>query len=502
MTAVMFPATAAGALLVLMVMVPVAGILAMVGLRLRKPERIAYAVLPVTLLLSFAIMVLVVRGNSALSYDLGGWAPPLGLKLRADGLSSVMMVMASIVVCLVGLSARPEFASAQAGGEARKPLVFWTLLLGILCSLNLVFLAEDLFNLFVALELLTFAAVPLVSLDGSAKTLTAALRYLMFALIGSALYLLGVALIYGAYATLDIGTLRGLMVEDATTAIAVALMVTGLMAKTAVFPLHIWLPPAHSGAPPAASAILSALVVKAPFFIILRLWFDLLPAYDAFAAQLLAAAGAASILFCSVLALRQSRLKLMIAYSTVAQIGYLFLIFPIVGADGMSPWTSVGWSGGILQLISHAFAKASMFVAAGLIVEALGHDRIDDLGGAGKVAPVSVLAFTIAGLSLMGLPPSGGFVAKVMLLSGAVSAGQWWIVMTIMAGGVLAAAYVFRVVNKATGPGDNALVLQRLPLSREAVPLVLALCAVAVGLVPLQSLDFFGIGRALAGVGP
>ncbi|MCO5063882.1 MAG: NADH-quinone oxidoreductase subunit J [Rhizobiaceae bacterium] len=455
------------------------------------------------LLLSFAVLALVVRNYSALGYDLGGWAPPLGLRLRADGISAAMMVMTGLILCLVGLSARPEFQSSETGGETRKTLVFWALFLGVASALNLVFLAQDLFNLFVALELLTFAAVPLVSLDGRAKTLSAALRYLLFALAGSVLYLLGVVLIYANYAALDLGTLHGLIRNEAATSIAVALMIAGLMAKTAVFPLHIWLPPAHSGAPAPASAILSALVIKAPFFIILRLWFDMLPMNSTTAAGLLAGAGSASILFCSVLALRQSRLKLMIAYSTVAQVGYLFLVFPLLGADGLAPWGSIAWSGSILQLMSHAFAKAAMFVAAGLIVEALGHDRIDDLAGAGKAAPLSVLAFAIAGLSLMGLPPSGGFVAKVMLLSGAVSVGEWWIAVTILVGGVLAAAYVFRVVGKTTAsPGADVPNLMILPRSREIIPLILALCAVAIGFIPLQPLDFLDIGRSVAGVGP
>ena len=134
----------------------------------------------------------------------GGWAPPLGIALRADGLSAAMMITTAVVICATGLFARAEFSTPQGSPEARAPLAFWTLLLGLWAALNAVLLGDDLFNLFVALELLTFAAVPLVSLDGRAETLAAALRYLLFALLGSALYLLGAALLYGAYGTLDI----------------------------------------------------------------------------------------------------------------------------------------------------------------------------------------------------------------------------------------------------------------------------------------------------------
>src|SRR6185436_12849884 len=182
----------------------------------------------------------------------------------------------------------------------------------------------------VAIELLTFAAVPLVCLDGRAETLRAALRYLLFALLGSVLYLVGTALLYGAYGTLDIVLLSHRVRAEPATLVAGALMTVGLLAKTALFPLHLWLPPAHAGAPAAGSAVLSALVVKGSFFIIVRLWFDVMPGLPGFAAaQLLAGLGAAAIVFGSVVALRQERLKLLIAYSTLAQIGYLFLMFPL-----------------------------------------------------------------------------------------------------------------------------------------------------------------------------
>lgn len=483
-----------GFLLVLALMLPAVGVAAMFAVPMRAPERIAWLVYPPTLAAVIAIAVEVGRSGEALSYTLGGWAPPLGLMLRADGASAVMMVMSAIILGLVGISACMQFHTPDGVREARVPFTFWALLLALWSALNLVFLAQDLFTLFVALELLTFAAVPLVCLNGKADTLQAALRYLLFALVGSVFYLLGVALIYGAYGMLDFAALRTVARDDLATSLAIALMVGGLMAKTAVFPVHLWLPPAHAGAPAPASAVLSALVIKAPFFLIVRLWFDLLPAQGALAANMLAMLGAASILFCSVLALRQARLKLMIAYSTVAQVGYLFLMFPLATSD--APWETLAWSGGLLQLVSHAFAKAAMFVAAGLIAEALGHDRIDDLAGAAKAAPISVFAFALAGLSLMGLPPSGGFNAKVMLISSAVMLEQWWIAVVILTGGVLAAGYVFRVIGKAMADPAEGVEIRPVARSLEAVPLALAICALVIGFVPLQPFAYLAIGRA------
>jgi formate hydrogenlyase subunit 3/multisubunit Na+/H+ antiporter MnhD subunit len=324
--------------------------------------------------------------------------------------------------------------------------------------------------------------------------LQAALRYLLFALLGSVLYLLGVGLLYGAYGTLDIALLAARVRPEPAVWVAASLMTAGLLAKTALFPLHLWLPPAHAGAPPAASAVLSALVVKASFFLIFRIWFDVLPALHTPAAmQVLAALGAAAILFGSVVALRQERLKLLVAYSTVAQIGYLFLMFPLVGA---TPTASSAWMGGILQAVSHALAKAAMFLAAGLIAKSLGHDRIADFRGIGRARPMSLFAFGLGGLSLMGLPPSGGFVAKWLLLGAAIESGQWWWAIVIVAGGMFTGGYVYRVVAPALR-GADAASAPCAPVSRarEALVLVLALLSVAIGLLPIASLGLVLIGR-------
>jgi formate hydrogenlyase subunit 3/multisubunit Na+/H+ antiporter MnhD subunit len=349
-----------------------------------------------------------------------------------------------------------------------------------------VFVAGDLFTLYVALELLTFAAAPLVCLDGRGETFQAALRYLIFALLGSVLYLIGTALLYGVYGTLDIVLLSQRVHAEPATLAAAALMTTGLLAKTALFPLHLWLPPAHAGAPAAGSAILSALVVKGSFFIAVRLWFDVMPGLPGLgAAQLLAGLGAAAIVFASVVALRQERLKLLIAYSTLAQIGYLFLMFPLAFDAGSGRLESGGaLAGGLLQAISHATAKAAMFMSAGLIYAAVGHDRIADLRGAGRAAPIAIAAFAFAGLALIGVPPSGASLAKELLLQAASQTGQWWWQVVIQAGGVFTGAYLFLVLAHALAPPAGP-VERRVAPSRiaQAATLALALCSFLLGLV-------------------
>ena len=478
--------TEGGFLLVLSIVLPLAGVLMAFVVSVRHIERIAFVTILLGLAVVAAVLLRLRHSEGPLVYLLGAWSPPLGVALRADGLSAVMMMATAVVICAVGMFAGAEFRAGKA--DSRVSTSFWLLLLAIFGALNTVFLAGDLFTLYVALELVTFAAVPLVCLDGRAETLQAALRYLLFALLGSVLYLLGTTLLYGRYGTLDIVLLSHRIRGDAVTLVAVASMTAGLLAKTALFPLHLWLPPAHAGAPAAASAILSGLVVKASFFIVVRLWFQVMPALPGFAAtQLLAALGGAAIVFGSIVALRQDRLKLLIAYSTLAQIGYLFLMFPLALDDSGRLESTGALAGGVLQAASHATAKAAMFMAAGSIYTALGQDRIAGLSGVWRVLPLSGLAFALGGVTLMGMQPSGAYVAKELLLQAAAETRQWWWTVVLHAGGILTGAYVLLVLAHALAPANGPIASVG-PVSRiqEAAALALALCSLLLGLVHWQ----------------
>ena len=485
-----------GFLLVLAILLPAAGIILSFVLGGRNAERVALAITPFGFALACVIAAHVAGAGKPIVYVIGGLPPPLGIALRADGISAVMLVAAAIIVTAAAFYARAKFATPEGVAESRSALTFWIMLQAIWAALTILFVGGDLFNLYVALELLTFAAVPLVCIDGRPETLAAALRYLLFALFGSISYLLGVALFYGAYGTLDIPLLAERVQSTPVVWMAAALITAGLLAKTALFPLHLWLPPAHANAPAAASAVLSGLVVKGSFFLILRLWFYVLPALPAGgAAILLGALGSAAIIVGSVLALRQARLKLLIAYSTMAQIGYLFLVFPL--ATGAHAWSGIGWSAGMMQVLAHAFAKAAMFFSAGLLAEALGHDQIGKLSGAARVLPVTFLTLGLGGLSLMGLPPSGGFSAKWLMLQASVASGQWVWSLPVLAGGLLAAGYVYRILAPALSAGVVTL-KARPKRSREAIALGLALIALALGFAPQGFFDFLEIGRPLA----
>lgn len=488
-----------GALLAIAVAMPVIGILLSLALGGRQVERIALVLLAINLGLVAIILAEIWQTGRALTYIVGGWAPPLGITLRADGLSAMMMLTAAIVLCVVGIYARADFGMPAGALEARAPFVFWILLAGLCGAMNMVCLGSDLFTLYVAIELLTFAAVPLVCLDGHAETLQSALRYLLFAAIGSILYLLGIALLYSGYGTLDIATLSREIRADNVTIAATALMTAGLLAKTALFPLHFWLPPAHAGAPAAASAILSALVIKGSFFLVVRLWFDVAPQLPgATGVRLLGALGAGAILFGNLLALRQGRLKLLVAYSTVAQIGYLFMVFPLsIDATSAQLQNGVALSGGILQAIAHAMAKAAMFMAAGLVYATFGHDRVAGLAGVGRALPLTVVAFACGGFSLIGLPPSGGYLAKWLLLEPTRTTSSWEVVMFL--GSLLTTSYVFLVLLQMCTPIRTPLKLRaQVPRYQQVAALALGLGSALLGLFASSIPDIMLIGRDAA----
>ena len=427
-----------------------------------------------------------VADQGAQRYAIGGWGAPLGIDLYADGLSLLML----LVTAVVGLG----ISVYSSGYFERKPATFfWPLWLFLWAALNALFLSADIFNLYVTLELLGLASVALVALAGGAEALTAAMRYLLVSLLGSLGYLLGVALLYHSFGSVDIAILAQRVEPSPAVWAAVGLMSAGLLLKTALFPLHFWLPPAHASAPAPVSALLSALVVKASFYILLRLWLDIFPPGDAALGQLLGLLGAGAVLWGGIQALRQTRLKLLIAYSTVTQLGYLFLAFPLASI--------IAWQGSLYLLLSHALAKAAMFMAAGNILRFGGHDRITDLDRVAQRLPLTLTAFALAGVSSMGLPPSGGFVGKWLLLDTALRTGQWWWGIILIVGGLLAAAYVFKVIGHAFTQAEETHEAGAVPATMEWTALALALAAILLGLISPWPLALMEIGLPFGGEG-
>lgn len=434
-----------------------------------------------------ATIVVEVSRHGTFHAALGGWPAPLGIGWSVDGLAALLLLTTAIVALAVTL-----FTAAS---PRRTPAAFWPLFLFEVAALGALFMSGDVFNIYVALELSSLAAVALVAQGQSARALAAAIRYLMVALAGAITYLLGVGLLYAAFGSLDMRTLSAAVGGQSSAAwLALALITAGLSAKAALFPLHTWLPAAHGSAPSPASALLSALVVEASLFVLLRIWFEVFAqAPLPFAArQALGLVGCASVVWGGLLALRQRRLKMLLGFSTLTQLGYVVMVIPLA-ADGAD---RTAWLGGGMLLIAHAFAKSAMFLGVGLIMDGTGHDRVDDIRGAAQKMPMTLFAIAVGGLSLIGLPPSGGFVAKWLLIGSGLASGQWWWALVIAAGSLFTAAYLFRTFAVAFSTRDVGA-FARVPRSQEAVVLTLAAASLLLGVFPAAPLSLMSIGAPM-----
>jgi formate hydrogenlyase subunit 3/multisubunit Na+/H+ antiporter MnhD subunit len=427
-----------------------------------------------------------VAGHGPVDHPVGGWGAPLGIDLHCDGLAATMLLLSQAVSLAIALYARAYFST----DGPDRPAWFWPLTGYLVAAMNALFLSADLFNLYVTLELVGLAAVGLVVLGGKPGQAAAALNYLLVSLLASGAYLMGVALIYGAHGSVSLAELTVLIDAEAPLAshLAAFLMLTALAAKTALWPFHFWLPPAHGSASSPVSALLSALVVKAAFFLFLRLWLGPFASLVDTIAWLPALVGTAAIGYGSWQALRAARLKQLVAWSTVAQLGYLFLVFPLLSVAHLAlPAVT-------LQIVSHGLAKAAMFAAAGVIIRATGRDAVADLAGVAGRLPVTLFAFGLAGLTLMGLPPSGGFLAKWLFIDAALELGLWPLVAVVIAGGLLAAGYVFRVLRQAFLLAPEATRFQPVPASLEWTALALAAASMVLGLNAVWLADLVSVG--------
>jgi formate hydrogenlyase subunit 3/multisubunit Na+/H+ antiporter MnhD subunit len=379
-----------------------------------------------TLWLTVAAFLFYEVTNNALIYEFAGFAAPLGIIYVATPLGALMVLLSAVILFCITLYT--VFSNASP--------IFYPLAAFLACGLGVVFLSNDIFNIYVGLEITGLSAVALTAYSQKKQNIQAAIQYFFATLLGSGFYLLGVALLYARYGVLDITLLAQLSTNDLPTFAATVCVVAGLSLKTALFPFHFWLPKAHANAVAPISALLSALVVKASFYLIYRFYYELF-SFD-FIAEILTLFGIVAIFYGGFLALYAKTIKLLIAYSTLSQLGYLFLVFSI-DADIIKQAM-------VFHLISHALAKGGLFLAAGAILLSLGEKNIGGLKGLGSKMPIVAFVFGLSTLTLIGLPPSLGFVAKWQYLVGAFAYEQMVVVVALLGGGILSAAYLFKIL--------------------------------------------------------
>ncbi|UYG04916.1 proton-conducting transporter membrane subunit [Halomonas sp. LR3S48] len=404
---------------------------------------------------------------------------PLTLLWRLNGLVFILLSLTYLIVLASALYT-PAYLHAEAQDESRGHAWFWPLLGLLTSSLSLIWLAADLLSLYLGLELMGLAAVGLMLLTGKVEAMVAGLRYLLLALVGSLAFLLGVSLLLGAWGRLDLVGLAEAAEAGPLLWVALALLSAGLLLKAAAFPLHAWLAPVHASAWIPVSALHAGLVIKASFFVALQLWLMLVPG-AAVAAWMIGGMAGAAVIWGGVMAWRATGLKEIVAWSTVSQLGYLLLAFPLlIGTDPAV--AALAWEGTWLQLAAHGLAKAAMFLAAGNLILATGESRVEGLAGASRRFPLSLLSFGMAAISLVGLPPSMGFTAKWLLLHAALTGGHWPWIAVLGIGTLLSAAYVFRVFRYSFIEDAPEFEFRPVPWSMDAIALLLALAALLLGL--------------------
>ncbi len=442
-------------------------------------QAISVVVTGLSLVFGAVGLVVVVR-DGPLTYDFGGWPPPIGIEYVLDPLSAFMVT----IVALIGLLVCIYPVDAAFGLQPERGTPLYPLVLLVLTGLTGVMLSGDLFHLFVMIEIYALATYGLVSLGGDRGVL-AALRYLLLGTVGSGLYLLGVGFLYFSTGTLNMADMAASLppiADNPAVLGAMGLIVIGLSLKMALFPLHVWLPDAHSAAPPGVAALLAAVQVKAAAYALVRILFDVLgPAYLDTGGLPVSTAlvwfGLAGIIVGSWLAIRQTDLKRMLAYSTVAQLGYIG-----VGIGLASPIALIG---ALLHVLNHALMKSGLFLVAGGIIQQTGLKKIPRFTGLGKQMPWTMAGFAIMALSMVGIPPLAGFWSKFYLVWGALEVGNWVVAVVVSTSSLLTLVYFVRLFEQifVREPVEAVVLEAEEPGPRIVGTVgVLALAIIAVGL--------------------
>jgi len=430
-----------------------------------RRRRAAYLVALAVSWGAFAIAVALLREVLRLgvvSYAMGGWAAPWGIEYRIDMLGAFVLLFVSGIGALVLSYAPPSVAREIP--EDRHYLFYATYML-CLTGLLGISITGDLFNLFVFLEISALSTYVLIALGRDRRALTAAFRYLVMGTIGATFILIGIGLMYMMTGTLNMADMAERLVPvllTRTVLAAFGFLTVGIFLKMALFPLHVWLPNAYCYAPSVVTAFLAATATKVSVYILIRFVFTVYgstfaPEVVRLDAMLLPLA-LVGIFVASTVAIFQKNVKRMLAYSSVAQIGYMVLAVSLASATGLTA--------GIVHMFNHALMKGGLFLAMGCIALQLGSVEIDDMRGLGRRMPWTMAAWVLGGLGIIGIPATAGFISKWYLILGTLQAGLWPVAALLLISSLLALVYVWRVVEVAyfRPPPDNAGPVAEAPL--------------------------------------
>ena len=408
----------------------------------------AFAVALVTTWAAFLVSCLLldqVMSTGTISYELGGWAAPWGIEYRVDSLNAFVL----LIVSGIGAVVLPFTRSSLLLEMVReKAYLFYCAFLLCLTGLLGVAITGDAFTLFVFLEISSLSSYILISLGPHRRALTAAYQYLVLGTIGATFIVIGIGLIYGATGTLNMNDIAERLPAtgyNRSVIAAFSFLVIGTLIKLALFPLHFWLPKAYTYAPSSVSAFLAATATKVAVYVLIRFLFTVFGIKFSFeilpTAEPLMVLAILAMFVASTIAIFQDSVKRMLAYSSIAQIGYMVLGISLVTIDGLTA--------SIVHIFNHALMKGALFLVIGCIAYRQSSFRIGDFAGLGRRMPWTMAAFVVGGLSLIGIPLTAGFISKWYLILAALKADLWWLAVLIVASSLLAVVYVWRVVEFA-----------------------------------------------------
>ncbi len=413
-------------------------------LRGRLAWMLAMAVGVVAFATSVGLLVQV-QDTGPISYALGGWAAPWGIEYRVDLVNAFVL----LIICGINLIALP-FARVSVAREIDhdKQYLFYTCWLLCLTGLLGITITGDAFNVFVFLEISSLSSYVLISFGRDRRALLSAFRYLVLGTVGATFILLGIGLLYMMTGTLNMADLAiqiPQVAETRTVAVAFTFLTVGIGIKMALFPLHFWLPNAYAYAPSVVTVFLAGTATKVAVYVLLRFFLTIFGAKFTFDVMsldsLLLPLALLGIFSTSTVALYQSDCKRLLAYSSVAQVGYMALGISLVSVTGLTA--------ALLHLFNHALMKAALFMSLGCIAYRIGSVAIEDLRGVGRQMPWTLAAFVAGGLSLVGVPLTVGFISKWYLILGALEKGWWWLAALVLLSSLIAAVYLWRVVEAA-----------------------------------------------------
>jgi len=380
-----------------------------------------------------------VLGEGPFSYHLGNWPPPVGIAYEVDHLNALVLVVMT-AVALINLIATRQ---AAASDFAEREGYFYALYLLFCAGTFGILVTGDAFNLYVLLEITSISGYALVGM-GHRDAALASLNYVFMGTIGASLYLLGVGYLYlitGSLNMADIASILPRLYDSKVVAAAFVIAMTGLFMKMALFPLHGWLPNAYSEAASPVRSLIAPLTTKTMVYVMIRLGLYVFPVDYTFVHLAFAPAvvwvAAAAIVCASVLALSQTNLRRMLAYVLIAEVGYM------VGGFWLGNRTAI--TGAILHIVNDAAMTLCVFLAAGSLCQQLRDDRLTMLRGSFRRMPWTMAVLVVAGLSMIGVPPTCGFFSKWYLIGGALAADHWGLVAALVFSSLVNAVLFFRI---------------------------------------------------------